>query len=307
VDSKVIPHYIHRGEDSHLLSISTPRIVSRRQWPSATKRKNEVVFISDLLAIVTTSEKRKNLLILLLSGPRLWQEIKEQLNVTASGMLPQIKILETAGLVVKDGHQFQLTDSGQIVAFHLEQFTRTLTVIDQQKKYWLEHDIRGLPEEFFLRLGELKKIEINEAGTEESSEPYARSLETILQSKKISGITPIAHPVFPKIFNTLAQDGREVNLILSKNAFEKIRKDCYNLIFEALEHENAHLSVYDNAMKFSSIVTEKNISVELFTKNGLYDSKRDLISNDPMALKWGEEIFSYFSERSHSVRKDGSY
>jgi predicted transcriptional regulator len=254
---------------------------------------------------VTTSEKRKNLLLLLLNGPRILDEIKEQLNVTASGMLPQIKILESAGLVVKEDHRFHLTDSGHIVAFHLEQFTRTLTIIDQQKKYWHEHDIRALPEEFFLRLGELKKIQINEAGMEESFEPHARSLETILQSKKFSGITPIAHPVFPKVFNILAQDGREVNLILSKNAFVKIRKDCYNLIFEALEHENAHLSVYDNAMRFSSIVTEKNLSLELFTKNGLYDSKRDLISNDPMALKWGEEIFSFFSERSHSVKKDG--
>jgi predicted transcriptional regulator len=267
--------------------------------------KNRGGSISNLLATVTTSEKRKNLLILLLNGPRLWEEIKDTLNVKASGMLPQIKILESEGLVFKEGRQFRLTDSGQIVAFHLEQFDRTLRVIDQQKKYWQEHDIRALPREFFFRLGDLKKTQINEAGTEVSVEPHARSLETILQSRKIFGISPVAHPVFPMLFNTLAQDGREVNLIFSKNAFTKIRKDNYKLIFEALQHENAHLSVYEDEMRFSSIVTEKNLSMELFTKDGLYDSKRDLVSNDPTALKWGEEIFNYFSERSHSIKKDG--
>ena len=57
--------------------------------------------MSDLIAIVTTSEKRKTAFNLTTDGPRLWDEIKTQLNVTASGMLPQIKILEDEGLIIK--------------------------------------------------------------------------------------------------------------------------------------------------------------------------------------------------------------
>jgi len=156
----------------------TQRIIK----PTITKNRGDS--ITNLLATVTTSEKRKNLLILLLNGPRLWEDIKDLLNVTASGMLPQIKILESEGLVVKEGQQFHLTDAGQIVAFHLEQFDRTLRVIDQQKKYWQEHDIRALPQDFFLRLGELKKTQINEAEMEEILEPHAQSLDMIMKSKK---------------------------------------------------------------------------------------------------------------------------
>ena len=269
--------------------------------------KNRGGSISNLLATVTTSEKRKNLLILLLNGPRLWEEIKDTLNVKASGMLPQIKILESEDLVVKEGRQFRLTDSGQIVAFHLEQFDRTLMVIGQQKKYWQEHDIRALPQEFFFRLGELKKAQIYEAGTEEILEPHAQSIDMIMKSKKVSGISPVVHPVYPELFRSLAQDGREVRIILSKNAFAKIRKEYYDLFLEGLQYENAHLSVYEDDMRFSTIVTEKNLCMELFTKTGLFDSKRDLVSIDPMAVKWGEDVFSYFFKRSHPVKKDGQY
>jgi predicted transcriptional regulator len=273
--------------------------------PMITKNRGDS--ISNLLATVTMSKKRKNLLILLLNGPRLWEEIKDTLNVKASGMLPQIKILESEGLIVKEERQFRLTDSGQIVAFHLEQFDRTLRVIDQQKKYWQDHDIRALPQEFFLRLGELKKAQINESGTEEILEPHAQSLDMIMRSKKVSGISPVVPPVYPELFRSLAQDGREVRIILSKNAFTKTRKEYYDLFLEGLQYENAHLSVYVDDMRFSTIVTEKNLSMELFTKTGLFDSKRDLVSGDPMAVKWGEDIFSYFFERSHPVKKDGQY
>ncbi len=222
-------------------------------------------------------------------------------------MLPQIKILEREGLIVKEDQRFRLTDSGQIVAYHLEQFDRTLSVIDQQKKYWKEHDIGGLPQEFFLRLGELKKARINEAGTEEILKPHAQSLDMIMKSKKVSGISPVVHPVYPELFRTLAQDGREVSLIFSKNAYTKTKKDYYHLLLGGLQYENAHLSVFEDDMRFSTIVTESNLSMELFTKTGLFDSKQDLVSGDPMALKWGEDIFSYFFDRSHPVKKDGQY
>lgn len=263
--------------------------------------------MSNLLATVTTSEKRKNLLIQLREGPQSWEEIKTHLNVTASGMLPQIKILEEEELIAKEGGLFQLTDTGYLVAHHLYTFDKTLTVIDQQKKFWQEHDLRALPQDFFVRLGDLTNPQIVEAGLEESFEPHAQFLEMILKSKKVAGISPIVHPIYPRFFLSLAQEGREVRLILSKNAFTKIKKEYYDLLFEGVQFENAHLLIYEDNMKFAYIVTEGYFCLSLFKKNGIFDSNRDLTSTDPSAIKWGEDLFSYFSERSRPVNKEGRY
>ncbi|MCK9593152.1 MAG: winged helix-turn-helix domain-containing protein [Methanoregula sp.] len=263
--------------------------------------------MSDLLAIVTTSEKRKKLLILLDSGPQRWDEIKIQLNVTASGMLPQIKILEEKGLIIKEDKEYSLTDLGRLVVYYLEPFDKTLTVIEQQKKFWQDHDIEAFPRDFFFRIGDLKNPQIIEASTEESFEPHNQFLEMILRSKQVSGISPIVHPVYPKFFLSLAQDGREVQLILTKNAYGKIKKEYHHMLLEGLQFENARLSICEEDVRFAYIVTDIYFSMGLFLKNGIFDSKRDIVSNDPSAIMFGKDLFSYYLKKSHPVNKEGVY
>jgi predicted transcriptional regulator len=263
--------------------------------------------MSDLLAVVTTSEKRKRLLILLWHGPRLWDEIKTQLNVTASGMLPQIKILEDEGLIVKVGRQFTLTDIGRLVCYHLEPFDKTLTVIEQQKEFWQEHDIEAFPPEFFVRIGEIHNPQILEAGLEDSFEPHNQFLEMILQSKKVAGLSPIVHPIYPRFFLSLAQEGHEVNLILTKSAYKKITKEYYDMLLEGLQYKNARLSIYENDVRLAYIVTDLHFSISLFMKNGTFDSTRDIVSTNPSAIRFGEDLFAHFLRMSRPVNREGLY
>jgi len=263
--------------------------------------------MSDLIAIVTTSEKRKRLLILLRHGPRSWDEIKTQLNVTASGMLPQIKILEDEGLIIKVGGLFRLTDLGHLVVYHFEPLDKILTVIDQQKKFWQEHDIEALPPEFFVRIGEIKNPQIIEAGLEDSSEPHNQFLEMILQSKKVAGLSPIVHPIYPRFFLTLARQGHEVNLILTKRAYKKIKKEYNDMLVECLQYENAHMAIYETDVRFAYVVTDRYLSMGLFMKNGIFDSTRDIVSNDPSAIRYGEDLFSHYLSKSLPINKEGQY
>jgi predicted transcriptional regulator len=192
--------------------------------------------MSDLISIITASDKRKRLLILLRDGPQLWDEIKTELDVTASGMLPQIKILEDEGLIVKEGKKYLLTNIGRLVAHHLEPFEKTLNVIEQQKKFWQEHDIEALPYDYFVRLGDIRNPHIIEAGMEESFEPHNQFLDTILRSKRVSGISPIVHPIYPQFFLSLAKQGQSVNLILTKGAYNKIKKEFFDMLIEGLQY-----------------------------------------------------------------------
>jgi predicted transcriptional regulator len=264
-------------------------------------------FMSDLLAVVTTSEKRKRLLILLRDGPRLWNEIQARLNVTPSGMLPQIKILEDEGLIVKEGRQYHLTDLGRLVVFHLEPFDQTLTVINQQKKFWQEHDIEALPPEFFIRIGEIRDPRILEAGIEDSFEPHSQFLEMALRSKKVAGLSPIVHPIYPRFFLSLAQEGRDVQLILTKGAYEKIKKEYYDMLLEGLQYKNASLSIYDKEIRFAYIVTDIYFSMGLFLKKGIFDSTRDIVSTNPSAIRFGEDLFSHYLKKSYPVNDEGKY
>jgi predicted transcriptional regulator len=90
--------------------------------------------MNDLLSIISASDKRRNLLILLNSGPQEWDDIKRILNVTSTGMLPQIKILEEEHLIDRDGRKFFLTPIGKVLATQMEPLVRTMEVLDKNRK-----------------------------------------------------------------------------------------------------------------------------------------------------------------------------
>lgn len=263
--------------------------------------------MSDLLSVVTTSEKRKSLLILLQDGPLMWDEIKTKLNVTASGMLPQIKILENEGLIFREGRQYYLTDIGRIIVYHLKPFDATLGVIEQQKKFWQDHDCEALPLPLLMRIGEIKNPQILEAGVEESFEPHNQFLEMILRSNSVAGISPIVHPIYPRFFLALAKEGRPVRLILTKKAYGKIKKEFSDMLVEGLKYKNASLWIYEEELRFAFIVTDLYFSMGMFMKSGVFDSTKDIVSDAPSAIQFGEDIFSYYREKSRPVNPDGSY
>jgi len=246
-------------------------------------------------------------MILLHEGPLFWDEIKIQLNVTASGMLPQIKILEDNGLIVKKDRKYTLTDIGRLIAYHLKTFDNTLKVIEQQKKYWQEHNCEVLPHDIFVRIGEIKNSRTLERGLEETFVPHKQLFEMIRQSKKVACISPIVHPMYQKFFLSLAKEDREVRLILTKKAYNKIRTEYYDMLLEGLQYEKASLSICDEDIRFASTVTDIHFSMNLFMKNGIFDSTTDIVSNDPSAIKLGEDLFSHYQKRSSPINKEEIY
>jgi predicted transcriptional regulator len=263
--------------------------------------------MADLLNIVISSDKRKSLLILLNNGPHTWDEIKTKLNVTASGMLPQIKILEEEGLIVHKGKTYYLTDVAKPIVHYLMPLDDYLDIIESQKQFWQQHDVGALPFEFQIRIGEIKDPKIIETSLEESFEPHSQFLDSILKSNGVAGISPFVHPIYPRFFLSLAQEGRDVRLILTKNAFTKIKKEYYEMLISGLKYDNARLWIYEHDLKFAHIVTDTYFSISLFCRNGIFDSQRDMFSSNPSAIRWGVDLFNHYLRLSSPVNKEGLY
>ena len=68
--------------------------------------------MNELLNVISASDKRRNLLMLLNSGPQEWDDIKRILKVTSTGMLPQIKILEEEHLIEQNGQKVFINSDG---------------------------------------------------------------------------------------------------------------------------------------------------------------------------------------------------
>jgi predicted transcriptional regulator len=256
--------------------------------------------MNELLNVISASDKRRNLLILLNSGPQEWDDIKRILNVTSTGMLPQVKILEEEHLIERDGRKFFLTPIGKVLTTQMEPLVRTMEVLDKNRKFWREHNLGVLPHEILLHIGELGDYQIIENSDEEIFD-INTFLKNISQSKVLKGISHTVHPRYPNFFLTLAKKGVESSLILTPGVYRVIKEKYRDLLEEWLECKTAHLYVSPDDIKFSFVVTDSYFSISLFYTSGVFDSKNDVVSFDPSARNWGNRIFAYYQKQSEKI------
>jgi predicted transcriptional regulator len=257
--------------------------------------------MADLLSIVTTSDKRKNLLLLLQSGPKSMEEIREILKVTTTGMLPQIKILSSHGLVRKVDGTYVLTEMGSVIAAHLDRLLGTLAVFEQEKEFWKEHDLSGIPFPLRMRIAELGEYRIISSGEEELYESHSEFQEQILRSTHVHGYAPILHPIYPQFFLALAKRGVEITLVLTDSVFARIEKKYGDQLNEGLQYPNASLYVTVENIHLAFIVTDRYFSTGMFFHDGRFDTKMDVTSFDTSALAWGEELFRHILAGARQV------
>lgn len=257
--------------------------------------------MNELLNVISASDKRRNLLILLNSGPREWDDIKRILRVTSTGMLPQIKILEEENLIQRDGRKFFLTPMGKVLTTLMMPLVRTMEVLDKNRKFWGEHDLGVLPEEILLDIGDLGEYEVIASSDVEIYESHESFINNLTRATTIRGISHMVHPNYPDMFLRFARAGKQTSLILTPAAFKIVSEKYHDPLVEWLACDNSSLWVTDTNIRFSFIVTESFFSMALFFKNGVFDSKHDVNSHDISAIQWGERLFAYYRERSKKI------
>jgi predicted transcriptional regulator len=258
--------------------------------------------MNELLNVISASDKRRNLLILLNDGPKEWDEIKRILNVTSTGMLPQVKILEEEHLVIRDGRKFSLTPLGKVLTIHMEPLIRTMEVFDRNRKFWQDHNLGVLPYEILLNIRDLGDYRIVEVPDEDlfNINPFLASLA---QAKTVRGISHTVHPKFPEFFTALAKKGVQSSLIFTPNVYKIVSDNYSDLLNEYLRCSTASLYVSKENLKFSFAVSDSYFSLSLFYTSGIFDSKHDVTSRDASALRWGDQIFSYYKKRSEKIER----
>lgn len=259
--------------------------------------------MNELLSIISASDKRRNLLVLLNSGPQEWDDIKRILKVTSTGMLPQIKILEEEHLIERDGRKFSLTPMGKVLTTHMEPLIKTMEIFDRNSKFWSEHNIDVLPFDILSDIRYLGDYEIIENSDEEIFD-VTTFLKNISTAKRLKGLAHTVHPTWPEFFFNLARNGTESSLVFTPGVVKTLREKYPGWIEEYLNLDNASIYETKKDFKFSYTVTDSYFSISLFYTTGFFDSKNDVTSRDPSAIEWGERIYRYLVKHSEKIGAD---
>jgi len=113
-----------------------------------------------LLSILTFSEKRKDILFQLEESPKTLTEIKDYFHVKSPEILPRLKEMEEANMIVKPDGMYRLTSLGKVAAVYYRPFLDTLMSIEANEDFWRNHDLDAIPDTLLTRILELKDCRV---------------------------------------------------------------------------------------------------------------------------------------------------
>lgn len=256
-----------------------------------------------LIDLAFLSEKRKDVLLLLEEGPKTGDEIKTALNVNSTSIMPQIKKLKEGRLIVQDDRNtYRLSEMGEIVVEKMEPLLNTVRVFEENYDYWINHDFTAIPESLLNRIDELGNYFMLEPDLNRLFEIPEDFRSNLLESRRIKMFLSYFNPLHVEMYLELAKKGAEICLILTEPVFERMKADYYEDLKFLVESKNVEIYICDKNVTLKDVVTERFCSLVLFDKKGKFDHQR-LMSFDESALKWCEELFLYYKDRSIQLEK----
>ncbi|WMW24740.1 winged helix-turn-helix domain-containing protein [Methanolobus sediminis] len=254
-----------------------------------------------LLGTLFLSDKRKDLLLLLIERPMNIDEIKSTLNVTSSAMMTQIKILIDQGIILYEDDQYQLSSFGEVIVKKMVPLLNTLMVFEDNKQYWENHRVKGIPAHLLESIEELGSCELVEPELNRMYELPKKFTDNLIQSKYIMEISSSFSPAYPYKYIELARKGVRISLIITESVFERLETEYFEQLKDYLGMENTELFVCKEDIGFaSSVVTDRFLSLTLFYKNGMFHN-HSMMSFETDALKWGEDMYQFFRQTAQEV------
>ena len=260
-----------------------------------------------LLDLILLSEKRKNVLLLLLEGPKDIETLKKALNASATAVQPQVKKLKEHHLVVQEKNLYKLSEIGRVVVEKMKPLVDTLAVFEENVDYWIDRETSEIPPFLLRRINELRHCTIIEPSVDHMFEMIPEYVKNVRMAKKLEAAIPYFHPLFPSFYLEIAEKGIPISLILPESVLKRWGEDYREQTEQYLKKENAKIFVCRDCERVPAIITADNfMAMALFPKNTVFD-RRYVICFEPGALAWGKELYDYYEQRSEQIHNIDNY
>ena len=266
-------------------------------------KKTKPTAFQTTVRLSTCSQLRSDILINLRDGKKELRDFRTELGVSSTTAIHALRDLGKDNLVFQDeDRNYALTKIGEVIALKLADFIDAIEVMKTHEKFWLTHDLSGIPEHLIDKIGWLKDssvIRINALDIIKTHKAYA---EVISGAKWVKGIAPIFSSDYPSMFEGLIKNDIDTSLILTKNVFEKVTK-CVDIEDIESHISGSHLKIFitEEDIKVAFTVGDAFFSLGLFTLDGIYDITCDLVSTDIKSICWGKELFEYYLKEARRL------
>jgi predicted transcriptional regulator len=252
------------------------------------------------------SQVRMKIMLILKDGPKKTKQLRKLTEIQSSTIIHGINELEKQNIVSRDGDNYYLTEIGQILILKLVDMIKTMVSLKNHQKLWINHEINAIPLELLMEIGDLSDSNLVEANNIDIFKVKDMFLDMVQKSSNIKGVSTIFHPDFIETFkNILDNKEVKVELILNdailKKTIKSINPNNLKDFLKLSSKGNLDIWILNEEARIAFTVTEKYLSLGLFTKGGGYDSSKDLFSENPDAIAWANKLFEYYRKKSDKI------
>lgn len=232
--------------------------------------------------------------------PKKRQELEEVLSITTSHLSQILKRLEQQHLVKREGDTVHISPKGEILlrAYCVNQ--RFSKFLQNFGDFINDFDISDIPDWLISRLYELDSIDVVETQSD-FLEPHNEFFSVLDQTVEIRGYTPVFFREHVDFFLKIAEEGVEIEIIVSEEIFRKILNEFPGEIQRGISLNNVGFYVSKRKFKFAFIVTESILSISFYLRTGVFDYKRDFLCRGSDAVRWGNDLFEYVRRGSEPI------
>ncbi|MCX9010963.1 MAG: winged helix-turn-helix domain-containing protein [Candidatus Methanoperedens sp.] len=256
----------------------------------------------DIHRLAVCSDLRRNLLIVLNEGKKSLGDLRDGLQVSSTTVLHALRELEKNSLTFQDKDKnYSLTNIGRIVALKMLDFNDAAETLRNHERFWLEHDLSGIPQNLMERIGCLKDSILVENTPTDIFKVHSNFINLLKNAKEIKGVSPFFIPEFSLLFEELIlKKNIDIQLLLTKEVQEKIDKEVLKKIF-LKENSKFELYILKEDVKIAFTVTDYFLSIGFFRYDGIYDYNNDIISYSKEANAWGRDLFEHYAKLSQRI------
>ncbi|MGB9938008.1 MAG: helix-turn-helix transcriptional regulator [Methanobacterium sp.] len=261
--------------------------------------------VKDTLKFNAISVVRIKIMISLLYGSQKTKDLRKLTGMQSSSILHGVNDLEKEDLVLRKGDDFYLSELGKIWVPKLINIIKTQYVLTKFQRLWLNHTIAAIPEELLSEIGDLSNSQLLESKSTDVYRVHKNHVQVLMNSKEVRGVSPIFYPNYPEIFKGLIGKNIQVELILTDDVFKKTIESLDNGIEDLkklISTGNLKLWVISGDVKVAFTLTDKFMTMGLFLVKGMYDTSKNLVSDDISAINWGNRLFEYYRQKAKKFK-----
>ncbi|MCE8424878.1 MAG: winged helix-turn-helix domain-containing protein [Candidatus Methanoperedens sp.] len=264
----------------------------------------KIVNSSDIIRLAVCSDLRKDIILCLFESQKSLGDLRDNLKISSTTAIHALKELEKGNLTFQEKNKnYGLTNIGRVIAIKLLDFCNAAEVSKKYERFWLEHDLSGIPQDQMEKIGWLKNSNVAEISSLDIVKTHSYYVNSVKNAKWIKGVSPIFSSDYTKVYKELAEKNLSIQLILSEAVLNKLIEamgtdnlKCF------IDNSRVEIFVTGENIKVAFTVTDAFLSLGLFNNNGVYDITHDLTSTDYMAVRWGDELFEYYQEKSKKYK-----